>query len=115
MGNAHVFPGFLTPVLTQLSFRSHPLLFSHVSAEVRGENTPVRKFASTGYRTHNHEFAFGQMASDVMGKSSGLFRARSDCTYVQSGLALHSPLNISIVVKPRIRNNASPFPTRKYC
>ena len=36
----HVFPGFLKPVLTQLSFQSHRLLFSHASAEVRGENTP---------------------------------------------------------------------------
>ena len=34
VGDAHVFPGFLTPVLTQISFESHQLLFSHVSAEV---------------------------------------------------------------------------------
>ena len=34
VGDAHVFPGFLTPVLTQLSFQSHQLLFSHASAEV---------------------------------------------------------------------------------
>ena len=54
VGDAHVFPGFLTPVLTQLSFQSHRLLFSHASAEVRGENTLERKFASTGDRTHNH-------------------------------------------------------------
>ena len=37
VGDAHVFPGFLTPVLTQLTFQSHQLLFSHASAEVRGE------------------------------------------------------------------------------
>ena len=53
-GDAHVFPGFLTPVLTQLSFQSHRLLFSHAS-EVRSENTPERKFASTGYRFHNQQ------------------------------------------------------------
>ena len=53
--DAHVFPGFLTPALTQLSFQSHRLLFSHASAEVRGENTPERKFVSTGDRTHNHQ------------------------------------------------------------
>ena len=35
VGGAHVFPGFLTPVLTQLSFQSHRLLCSHASAEVR--------------------------------------------------------------------------------
>ena len=55
VGDAHVFPGFLTPVLTQLSFQSHRLLFSHASAEVRGENTPERKLALTGDRTHNHQ------------------------------------------------------------
>ena len=42
VGDAHVFPGFLTQVLTQISFLSHRLLFSHDSAEVRGENTPDR-------------------------------------------------------------------------
>ena len=55
VGDVHVFPGFLTPVLTELSFQSHRLLFSHASAEVRGENTTERKFASTGDRTHNHQ------------------------------------------------------------
>ena len=50
-----VFPGFLTPVLTQLSFQSYRLLFSHASAEVRGENTPERIFASTGSRTQKHQ------------------------------------------------------------
>ena len=55
VGDAYVFPGFLTPVLTLLFFQSHPLLFSHASAEVRGENTPERKVASTWDRTHNHQ------------------------------------------------------------
>ena len=55
VGDAHVFPGFLTPVLTQVSFQSHRLLFSHASAEMTGENTPERKFASAGDRTHNHQ------------------------------------------------------------
>ena len=53
--DAHVFPGFLTPVLTQLSFQNHRLLFSHASAEVTGEYTPERKFSSTGSQTHNHQ------------------------------------------------------------
>ena len=48
VGDAHMFPGFLTPVPTQLTF----LTFS---AEVRGENTPETKFASTGSRTDNHQ------------------------------------------------------------
>ena len=44
MTHMTVFPGFLTPVdlLTQLFFQSDRLLFSHSSAEVRGENTPGR-------------------------------------------------------------------------
>ena len=54
VGEADAFPGFLTPVLTQLSFQSHRLL-SYVSAEVRGENTPERKLTSTGYRTRNYQ------------------------------------------------------------
>ena len=37
------------------SFQSHRLLFSHASAEVRGETTPERKVASTGDRTHNQQ------------------------------------------------------------
>ena len=31
------------------------LLFSHASAEVRGENAPERKFASSGDRTQNNQ------------------------------------------------------------
>ena len=42
VGDAYVFPSFLAPVLTQISFQSHRLLFSHASAEVRGENTPKK-------------------------------------------------------------------------
>ena len=55
VGDAHVFPGSLTAVLTRISFQSHRQLLSHASAEVRGENTPERNFASTGSLTHNHQ------------------------------------------------------------
>ena len=54
VGNTFVFPGFLTPALTQLSFQSHQLLFSH-ALEVRVKNKPERNFASTGYQTQNHQ------------------------------------------------------------
>ena len=37
------------------SFQSHRLLFSHASAEVRGENTQERKAASTWDETPNHK------------------------------------------------------------
>ena len=56
VGDPHVFPGFLTIAPTQLSFQSHRLLFSHVSAETRGKNRPERNFASTKYQTYNHQF-----------------------------------------------------------
>ena len=54
VGDAYVFPGFLTPVLTQFAFQSHRLIFSHAS-EVSGENTPERNSASTGDQTHNQQ------------------------------------------------------------
>ena len=55
--DAHVFPGIRTPVQTRLSFQSSRLLSLHASAEVRGENTPERKFTSTAHRltTTSHE------------------------------------------------------------
>ena len=49
-----MFPGFLTLVVNNFSFKSHQLLFSHASAEVRGENAPERKFPTTEDQTHNH-------------------------------------------------------------
>ena len=55
VGDAYVFPGFLTPVHTQISFQNHRVLFSHASAEMRGENTLERNFASTGSPTCNHQ------------------------------------------------------------
>ena len=55
VGDAHVFPGFTTPVLTQLYFQSYRLLFSPASAEATGENTPERKFALARGRTHTHQ------------------------------------------------------------
>ena len=54
VSDAYVYPGFLTPVLTQLSFQSHQLLFLH-APEVRGKNTLERKFASTSYWTQDHQ------------------------------------------------------------
>ena len=45
------FLAFSHQYLHNFSFQSHRLLFSHVSAEVRGEKI----VASTGNRTHNHQ------------------------------------------------------------
>ena len=55
VGDAYVFPGFLTPVLTQLFFQKPTTFFSHDSAKVRGENTPERKVAKTMDQTHIHQ------------------------------------------------------------
>ena len=78
VGDAHVFPGFLTPVLTQpFSFQSHRLLFSNASAEARGENTPDRKFLSTGNRTHIHQ-VMSPTRSPLSHPGGALYR--SDCT-----------------------------------
>ena len=43
VGDTHMFLGFLTQVLTQLSSQSRRLLSTHASPEVRAENTPERK------------------------------------------------------------------------
>ena len=46
---------WLSHTSTNTTFQSRRLLFSHASAEVRGENTAERKFTSTGSRTQNHQ------------------------------------------------------------
>ena len=53
--DAYVFPGFLTPVLTQLFFPKSPTTFLNAFVEVRGENTVERKVVSTWDRSHNHQ------------------------------------------------------------
>ena len=50
-----MFPGFLTPVLTQLSFQSHRLLF--LTCFSRGERRiyAIKKVLLNWSRTHNHQ------------------------------------------------------------
>ena len=55
VSDAHVFPGFLIPVLTQLFLLKPPSSFLTCSAEVRGENLLERKFALTGDRGHESD------------------------------------------------------------
>ena len=55
VGAAHVFPGFLTAVLTQLFFPKPPTTFLTCFCRGGGENTQERKFASTGDGTPNHQ------------------------------------------------------------
>ena len=40
VGDQYVIPGFHTPVLTQISFQRHQLLFSHALVGWRRKNTP---------------------------------------------------------------------------
>ena len=49
------FLAFSHEYLHNFSYQSHWLLFSHTSAEMRGENTQERKVPSAGDRTHNHQ------------------------------------------------------------
>ena len=54
--DAHVFPGILTPVLTQLFFPKPMITFpTCFSRGERQKNAPERKFASTGYRPDNQQ------------------------------------------------------------
>ena len=88
VGDAYVFPGFLTPVLTLLFFQSHRLLFSHASAEVRGENTPERKVASTWDRTHNHQVM--SPTRSPLSHPGGLeFLRISSCPYIVQEAPIH--------------------------
>ena len=55
VGDAYVFPGFLTPVLTQLFFPKPPTTFP--TGFCRGERRKYagKKVASAGDRTHSHQ------------------------------------------------------------
>ena len=53
VSDAPVFPGFLTPVLTQLSFQIHQLLFSNTSGEVRSKKNARKNVRLNLHRTHN--------------------------------------------------------------
>ena len=73
-----VFPGFLTPVLTQLFFPKPPTTFSHASAEMRGEHTPERKFALTGDQTQNHQVR--SLTWSPLSHPDGAYQGEVQCT-----------------------------------
>ena len=72
----HMFPGFLIPVLTQPSFQSHRLLFSHASAELRDDNTPERNFASIGYWTQPQGHEPDTLTTEPPGRGKSRIRQR---------------------------------------
>ena len=80
VGDAYVFPGFLTPVLTQLFLPKLPTTF-HASAEVRGENTPERTVTLTGDRTHNHQ-VMSPTRSPLSHPSGAYFYMNSSFIYI---------------------------------
>ena len=55
VGDAYVFPGFLTPVLTQFFFPKPPTTFLTCFCRGERQNTSEGKAASTRDRTHNHQ------------------------------------------------------------
>ena len=98
VGDAYMFPGFLTPVLTQSFFPKPPTTFSHASAEVRGENTPERKVASTGDRTHNHQ-VMSPTGSPLSHPGGAAENVDQDLTAqnMQSDLDLHYPISRNVL------------------
>ena len=65
VGDAHAFLGFFTPVLTQLSFQSYRLLFSHALEEVRGENTPQANIYRLQVLNNNNNNKSGKLSQDT--------------------------------------------------
>ena len=94
VSDAHVFPGFLTPVLTQLSFQSHRLFFSHAS-EARGEICMKKKFASRGYRTHNHQVM--RQTRSPLSQPGGLLRLTPLNQLINQIIMLHKSGNLRYV------------------
>ena len=96
--DACVFPGFLTPVLTPLSFQSHRLLFSHPS-KVRDKNMP-QKFAKTWQWTHKHKvMSPAHSLLSHLGRAVG--RSNPYCTFIMKVLflcyfSIWSPLHLQL-------------------
>ena len=99
VGDAHMCPGFLhfcsecnLPIRT--SYERH--VCTH-SVEIFVNYVNYHKLISLVWMPLNGGEG---LLSDIF---CGECRARSDCTYVQSDLALHSPQNIFLVANGRIR------------
>ena len=60
------------------------LLFSYASAEVRSENTPERKFVSTGNQTHNHQIM--SQTCSPLSDPARVFKRRDQCLKAVKGL-----------------------------
>ena len=102
------FLAFSHKYLRNFSFQSHRLLFPHASAEVRGENTPERKVASTRDQTHNHQ-VISPKRSPLSHPGGAIYRRCSlvllkPMTYVNMVLLGNKPLE-NMVGKGEIAHN----------
>ena len=70
VSDPHVFPGLFQPSLKQLSFHSHQLLFSHASAEVRGENTPEESSPNRVLNSKPQSHESNTLSNELPGRSS---------------------------------------------
>ena len=82
------------------SHQSHQLLFSHASAEMRGENTPERKFASTGDQTHNHQvMSLTHSPLSHTGRALNLGQSQSGVLGKELTLSQTSPRFLHVIVQ----------------
>ena len=108
VGDAYVFPGFLTPVLTQLFFQKPPTTF--LTYFCRGERRKYAGKKSRLYRGSNSQPP-GHESDTLTSHPGGAKRVKEDqpVYYVQSDFALQSPSTYHsyLSTKPFF----SPFPT----
>ena len=72
VGDAYVFPGFLTPVLTLLFFPKPPTTFLIYFCRGERRKYTGRKVASTGDRTHNNQvMKEGRTEKEREGRNKG--------------------------------------------
>ena len=83
---------WLSHTSTNTTFLSKTrLLFSHASAEVRCENTPERKVASTADRTRNHQVMSPTCSLLSHPGGAGQTDGHEKCTYCQETHMRHRP------------------------
>ena len=95
VGDAHVFPGFLTPVLTQLFFPKPPTTFLTYFCRDERRKYAGRKFALTGDRTHSHQVMSQTLTTEPPGrgfsyKMKPLETKLTTCSKFLGGLDLNS-------------------------
>ena len=111
--DANVFPGFLTPVLTQISFQSHRLLFLTCFIRGEGENMPERNFAPTGSRTHNHKVMSQTLSRLSHPGGATAFVFHMICLYVDSKVKSFHTLEVSLCHRQDFRRREDGRPNER--